>query len=115
MEQAEMPALEIERELCVKVDRQMCRKETSPGRHGPRIIRDNSIVSMIHDQYQHRIFCGMQLGEVMFFDLQRPNSHSDANMFYSRHGSHKLMGSHAVCNQLFDAHCCDIGYYLTLS
>lgn len=97
---AEIPALEIDCELSLHVSKELCKKKTSAGRHGPSVTRDNDIVSMIHDQYQQRIYVGMQLGEVMFWDLKRPNN-KDVDMFYCRHSSHKLVGSHAVSLQCF--------------
>lgn len=95
MAEDEIPALEIDCELALHVCKGMCRKITAPGRHGPSVIRDNAIVTMIHDHHQQRIYVGMQLGEVMFWDLKRPNS-KDVDMLYCRHSSHKLVGSHAV-------------------
>lgn len=102
MEQADIPALEIECELSLHVSKDMCRKKTAAGRHGPSFTRDNDIVSMVHDQHQQRIYVGMQLGEVMFWDLKRPNS-KDVDMLYSRHSSHKLVGSHAVSEKCFSS------------
>lgn len=95
MEQAELPALEIECELSLRVPKELCRKKTATARHGPRMTRDNQIVSMVHDHHQQRIYVGMQLGEVLFWDLKRSNSKDDG-MFYSRHGSLKLIGTHMV-------------------
>jgi WD40 repeat protein len=94
-EAADIPALEIHNELVLHVAKDMRRKRTATGRHGPCVSRDNPIVSMVHDQHQQRIYVGMQLGEVMFWDLKRPKT-KDTEALYNQHSSHKLVGRHEV-------------------
>lgn len=100
-EAAEIPALEIERELTLHVANDLRKQKTAPGRHGPCVSRDNPIVSMVHNQHQQRIYIGMQLGEVMFWDLKRPKS-KGTDVLYSQHSSHKLVGRHAVSLGIHD-------------
>lgn len=96
----DIPALEIESELSMCISPDLRTQTTRPGRHGPAISKKNGIACLIHDPQLRRIYIGMQLGEVLFWDMKpRTGATGHHNKLYSAHSSHKMIGKHAVCLQ----------------
>jgi hypothetical protein len=93
---ADTPALEVELELELLVTEEMLKRDIKVGRHGPSLIRDNSVVSMIYEARTHRIFAGMQLGDILCWDLKYPQR-NNGNVLYSAYSQPKIIGQHAVC------------------
>lgn len=89
------PAMEIERELSLRISPEMRTHTMRTGRHGPAVSRQNGVVCLTHDARLGRVYIGMQLGQVMFWDLRQSAADVDDKL-YRGCSSHKLVGQHLV-------------------
>lgn len=90
------PALEIDVELSMDISPELRTHTTRSGRHGPAVSKENGISCLIHDCILCRIYIGMQLGQVLFWDMKSSAQGADSKL-YTGHSCHRLIGQHAVC------------------
>lgn len=89
------PSMEIDMELSMRISPELRTHTTRTGRHGPAVSRENRIVCLIHDPQLHRVYIGMQLGQVLFWDMKQSGQGADTKL-YTGHSSHRLVGRHSV-------------------
>lgn len=93
-EDDDAPALQLVHELTIAVPNDLKQRELRPGRHGPSLRQSNPIVSSLYEGDARRVFCGLQLGDIVFWQLRV--GLEDGVETVQGHGSVRHVGKHSV-------------------
>ena len=88
------PALQVVHQLTVAVPSELKQRDLKPGRHGPVQRQNNPIISSMYESEAHRVYCGLQLGDIVFWQLRVGSE--DGVQTVQGHASARHVGKHSV-------------------
>jgi hypothetical protein len=92
---ADAPALQINHQLTAAVLDELRQRDLKKGNHGPSLVQKNPISSTLYDGSTHRMYIGMQNGEIFFWNIRRRCVDTSIAQI-SGHSEHRMVGRHMV-------------------